>query len=110
MHSDWSIMQNVNKRSDWLTLFALVHRIGKNVSRSQPRAIIAKFSNFKTCSEIIKEKKRLMGSKIYVREDFSDKIMAKRRDLLPKMHEARRNELTAYIRYDKLVTCSKVNN
>ena len=24
MHSDWSITQNVNKRSDWLTLFALV--------------------------------------------------------------------------------------
>ena len=24
MHSDWSIMQNVNKLSDWLTLFALV--------------------------------------------------------------------------------------
>ena len=24
MHSDWSITQNVNKRADWLTLFALV--------------------------------------------------------------------------------------
>jgi hypothetical protein len=23
-HSDWSIAQNVNKRADWLTLFALV--------------------------------------------------------------------------------------
>ena len=63
------------------------HRIGKYVSRS----IIAKFSNFKTCGEIMKEKKRLTGSKIYVREDFSDQIMAKRRELLPKMHEARRN-------------------
>ena len=86
------------------------HRIGKNVSRSKLCTIIAKFSNFKTCSEIMKEKKRLMGSKIYVREDFSDKIMAKRRELLPKMHEARRNGLTAYIRYDKLVTRLKVNN
>ena len=82
------------------------HRIGKYVSRS----IIAKFSNFKTCGEIMKEKKRLIGSKIYVREDFSDKIMAKRRELLPKMHEARWNGLAAYIRYDKLVTRSKVNN
>ena len=26
MHSDWSITQNVNKRADWLTLFALVPR------------------------------------------------------------------------------------
>ena len=24
MHSDWSITQNINKRADWLTLFALV--------------------------------------------------------------------------------------
>ena len=41
---------------------------------------------------------------MFVREDFSEKILAKRKELLPKMHEERRKGNFAFLRYDKLVT------
>ena len=47
---------------------------------------------------------------IYLLEKiFSDKILAKRRELVPKMFEARRNGKVAHLRYDKLITHSRVN-
>ena len=44
------------------------------------------------------------GTNMFVREDFSEKILAKRKELLPKMHEERRKGNIAFLRYDKLVT------
>ena len=38
-----------------------------------------------------------------------DKVLAKRRELVPKMFEARRNGMVAYLRYDKLITHSRNN-
>jgi hypothetical protein len=50
------------------------------------------------------KKSLLKGSNIYVREDFSDKIQEKRRELMRQMYEARQNNMIAILHYDKLIT------
>ena len=52
----------------------------------------------KTCELVIQ------GKNIFIREDFSDKIQEKCRELMPQMYEARRNNMIAFLRYDKLIT------
>lgn len=80
------------------------HRVGrKQAGRSRPRTIVAKFLSYKAREAILKARKNLKGTNIYVREDFSDIVNAKRRELLPKLKEARQQGSIAYLRYDKLV-------
>ena len=79
------------------------HRVGKKNATGKPRSLVAKFNNFKVKENILRNKKGLKGSNIFVREDFSQKVLARRRDLLPKMHEERRKGNIAFLRYDKLV-------
>ena len=78
--------------------------MGRSESVSKHRQIVAKFQNLKTKEAILKNKKYLKGTNMFVREDFSEKILAKRKELLPKMHEERRKGNFAFLRYDKLVT------
>ena len=40
---------------------------------------------------------------IYVNEDYSQRIMARRNELLPKMMKAREEMKIAYLTFDKLV-------
>lgn len=82
------------------------HRVGKVKSQAdyKPRTVIAKFLSYKTREQILNKKKLLKGKNIFIREDFSDKIQEKRRELMPQMYEARRNNMIAFLRYDKLIT------
>lgn len=82
------------------------HRVGNNRLGSKPRAVIAKFANHKTCVAIMKGKKNLKGSDIFVQEDYSEEVLVKHRELSPQMYEARRNGMLAFLRYDKLITRS----
>mgnify|MGYP001796040375 CR=1 FL=1 len=43
------------------------------------------------------------GSRVSIREDFSERVNAKRKELLPKLQEARKEGKIAYLSYDKLV-------
>ena len=82
------------------------HRVGKVKSQAdyKPRTVIAQFLSYKTREQVLNKKKLLKGKNIYIREDFSDKIQEKRRELIPQMYEARRNNMIASLRYDKLIT------
>ena len=82
------------------------HRVGKVKSQAdyKPRTVIAKFLSYKTREQVLNKKKLLKGKNIFIREDFSDKIQEKRRELIPQMYEARRNNMIAFLRYDKLIT------
>ena len=53
---------------------------------------------------VLSKKKSLQGTNIYVREDFSDKIEAKRTELLPQMYEPRQNHMIAFLQYDRFIT------
>ena len=78
-------------------------RAGRGNATGKPRTIVAKFNNYKVKESFLKSKKGLKGTNVYVREDFSQKIPAKRKELLPKMHEERRKSNVAFFRYDQLV-------
>ena len=79
------------------------HRVGKKDAAGKPRTIVAKFNNYKTRETILKNKKCLKGTNVFVREDFSQKVLAKRKELLPKMHEERKKGNIAFLSFDKLV-------
>ena len=79
------------------------HRAGRRDVSGKPRTIVAKFLNYKTKEKILKNKKGLKGTNVFVREDFSQKVLAKRKELLPAMHEERRKGNIAFLRYDRLV-------
>ena len=67
------------------------HRVGRPRSDSKPRKIVARFLNYK-------DRKRM-----FVNEDYSDRVLKKRTELMPKLKEARRKKQRAFLRFDKLV-------
>ena len=84
------------------------NRVGHARSPSnKPQTIVAKFANHKIRNAVLNGRKQLKGTNIFIREDFSDKILANPRELVPKMFEARRNGMGAYLCYDKLITHSR---
>ena len=96
-------------KTDELTI-ERAHRAGKgNASSGKPRTIVAKFNNYKIREQVLRNKKGLKGTNVFVREDFSQKTLAKRRELLPAMHEERRKGNIAFLRYDKLVVYPNLN-
>ena len=82
------------------------HGVGRaRNSSSKPQPIVAKFANQKIRNAVLNEKKHLKGTNIFIREDFSDKVLAKRRELVPKMYKLithSRNIITQ-VRYQLLI-------
>ena len=66
------------------------HHVGRPRSDSKPRKIVARFLNYKDCEAVFKAKKKLHGTNMFVNEDYSDRVIKKRTELLPKLKEARR--------------------
>ena len=79
------------------------HRVGQRQRSQRPRMIIARFLNFKDKEKVLQTRKRLVGTNIYINEDFSDRIKMIRKDLWPKVKAARQAEQRAFLRYDKIV-------
>ena len=80
------------------------HRIGTFLPDGRPRAIVAKLLRYKDKEEILKRAKRLKGSKIFINEDFSEKVRLKRKELFPLLLEERKKGNIAYLKYDQLIS------
>ncbi|CAH3028688.1 unnamed protein product [Porites evermanni] len=78
------------------------HGVGRPRSDSKPRKIVARFLNYKDLEAVFKAKKKLHGTNMFVNEDYSDRVIKKRRELMPKLKEARRKNQRAFLRFDKL--------
>ncbi|CAM4611528.1 unnamed protein product [Leuciscus chuanchicus] len=61
------------------------HRIGQHQEGGRPRQIIVKLLRFKDKQTILSSAKKLKGTRIYINEDFSEAVMKKRKELLPKL-------------------------
>ena len=79
------------------------HRVGQRQRSQRPRKIIARFVNFKDKEKVLKARKWLVGTNIYINEDFSDRIKMIRKDLWPKVKAARQAGQRAFLCYDKIV-------
>ena len=86
-----------------------VHRMGVNYSgatssgaRSRPRNVVAKFLHYKDRETVRRARMNLKGTGYYVNEQFPKEISDRRRELLPKLHQAKREGKNAWISYDTL--------
>lgn len=87
-----------------------VHRIGKpETARSRPRSIIVKFLNFKDKAAVMQRAKNLKGTKIFINDDYTDAVRLKRKELMPKLKEARDKGDIAYLKHDKLIIHSRTS-
>ena len=84
------------------------HRTGGTGERKTNRTVIVKLSTFKDRERILRAAKDKRIDNIYVNEDYSQKVIAKRKELLPKMMEARRAGKIAYLSFDKLVIRERI--
>ena len=79
------------------------HRVGGTRCDSKPRKIVARFLNYKDREAVFKAKKKLHGTNMFVNEDYSNRVIKRRTELMPKLKEARRKNQRAFLRFDKLV-------
>ena len=79
------------------------HRVGRPRSASTPRKIGARFLNYKDHEAVFKAKKKLHGTNMLVNKDYSDRVIKKQTELMPKLKEARCKNQRAFLRFDKLV-------
>lgn len=77
------------------------HRTGGTGTRA--RTIVVKFESFKDRELVLQAAKKKRPRGIYVNEDYSQRVMARRKELLPKMMKAREEGKVAYLSFDKLV-------
>jgi len=82
--------------------FERVHRSPGMPIHGKVSNIVAKFTFFKDREMVRKRWKELDGTAYRVFEQFPPKVMAKRRQLVVKMKEARRLGKRAYLAYDTL--------
>ena len=81
------------------------HRI-KNLTQRQnnsPRTVVVKFSSYKDRESVFKAAKVNRPNGIYFNEDFSSKVVDRRKQLYPEMMAARREGKIAYLSFNRLV-------
>ena len=52
---------------------------------------------------VFKAKKKLHETNMFVNEDYSDRVIKRRTELILKLKEARRKNQRSFLRFDKLV-------
>lgn len=78
------------------------HRVGSANPR-KTRPIVVKFLNFKDRDTVLRNGKKLRGTSVYVRDDLSEKVLARRRSQMDLLKEARQEGKIAYFNYDRLI-------
>ena len=83
-----------------------VHRIGSSSSGAgatgRPRSIVAKFLQFKDRETVRRARVNLKGTGYFVSEQFPKEISDRRKELVPKLHQAKRDGKNTWISYDTL--------
>ena len=83
------------------------HRVKPNTrtnpDRHTERTVVVKFESFKGREALLRAAREKKPDGIFIREDFSNKVMERRRELLPEMYAARDDGKIAYLSFDKLI-------
>ncbi|XP_046976329.1 uncharacterized protein LOC124542421 [Vanessa cardui] len=82
-----------------------VNRMGKYSGKIRP--IVVTISTTSRKIEILKKKKSLNNTNIYLKEDFPPSVLQKRRDLQETLKQERESGKRVVLRYDKIVTLKK---
>ena len=71
--------------------FERAHIMTGNSHSSKPRTIIVKFESFKDRDTILYGARKQKPRGLYFNEDLSQRVLASRKEQLPKLREAREN-------------------
>ncbi|XP_052212302.1 uncharacterized protein LOC127831372 [Dreissena polymorpha] len=82
--------------------FERVHRTPSQPVRGKVRSVVAKFVFFKDRELVRRQWPELKGTSFNVFEQFPPEVQEKRRRLIPKMKEAKREGKRAWLAYDTL--------
>ncbi|CAB4014374.1 Hypothetical predicted protein [Paramuricea clavata] len=88
------------------------HRVGKPTqtngsARETPRHIVCRLYDWKEKQNILKQARIIKPSGLYVHEDVAEATMAKRREQMPRLRQAKQEGKIAYFVLDKLVIKDK---
>ena len=72
-------------------------------TETRARTLVVKFKSYKDRELVLQAAKKNRPRGIYVNEDYSQRVTARRKELLPKMMKAREEGKIAYLTFDKLV-------
>ena len=86
------------------------HRTGgDNHNHSgKPKTVVVKFESYKDRDTVMRAARKEKPRGVYINEDLSQRVMARRRELMPRLREAREQGKIAYLTYDKLVVRDRV--
>lgn len=81
------------------------HRIGtkRDAENDRPRTIMVKMEKFKDRDTIKQKAKECKVRGLFINEDYSQRVAEIRKDLLPKLKQARSEGKIAYFSLDKLI-------
>ena len=79
------------------------HRTGAPTTTQCERTIVVKFASFKDRDTIIRAARTVKPNGFFFNEDFSQRVISRRKELLPDMRKARERGNIAYLSFDKLV-------
>lgn len=77
--------------------------ISSDGTQGRPRPVIVRFHRIKDRDTVLRNARKLKGTSIFINEDYPETVRQKRKELLPKMKEARERGDYAFLRYDKLI-------
>ena len=88
------------------------HRVSKPTqlngsARKTPRHIVCRLFDWKEKQSILKQARIIKPSGLYVHEDVAEATMAKRREQMPRLRQAKQEGKIAYFVLDKLVIKDK---
>ena len=87
-----------------------MHRTGGTNYSGQPKTVVVNFESYKQRDLILQAALKEKPRGVYVNEDLSLRVMAKRKELLPRLREAREKGNIAELSYNKLVIRDRVEN
>ena len=66
------------------------------------------FESYKDRDTVLRAARKEKPPGVFVNEDLSQRVMARRRELMPRLREARQQGKFAYLSYDRLVVRDRV--
>ena len=79
------------------------HRTGGAQNAERDRTVVVKFTHFKDRDSVLQAARANRPRGVFVNEDFSMRVVSRRKELIPEMKEARDRGKIAYLSYDRLV-------
>ena len=79
------------------------HRTGGAQNAERDRTVVVKFTHVKDRDSMLQAARANRPRGVFVNEDFSMRVVSRRKKLIPEMKEARDRGKIAYLSYDRLV-------